>query len=223
MIKAVIFDMDGVLIDTEKYYIQLGMDITKEMGYEIPREVFLSMRSLNRKFSKPMLLEKYGVDFDFEYFHAERRRRLREILEYRGIEKKPGVDEVLAVLKKEGLQTAVATATDIERASSYLSQIGVLEKFDRILSVSNVKNGKPMPDVYLEACRQLEKELKVYCSRGFSDWSPFCSCSRIKGHYGTRSDTAGRGDHAAFIGCGTKSSGGSRVRKDFIKSIYKSD
>ncbi len=51
MIKAVIFDMDGVLIDTEKYYIQLGMDITKEMGYEIPREVFLSMRSLNRKFS----------------------------------------------------------------------------------------------------------------------------------------------------------------------------
>ena len=158
MIKAVIFDMDGVLIDTEKYYIQLGMDITKEMGYEIPREVFLSMRSLNRKFSKPMLLEKYGADFDFEYFHAERRRRLREILENRGIEKKPGVDEVLAVLKREGLQTAVATATDIERASSYLSQIGVLEKFDRILSVSNVKNGKPMPDLYLEAGRTLEKE-----------------------------------------------------------------
>ena len=158
MIKAVIFDMDGVLIDTEKYYIQLGMDITKEMGYEIPREVFLSMRSLNRKFSKPMLLEKYGEDFDFEYFHAERRKRLRAILESRGIEKKPGVDEVLSILKREGLQKAVATATDMERASSYLSQIGVLEKFDRILSVSNVKNGKPMPDVYLEACRQLEKE-----------------------------------------------------------------
>ena len=129
MIKAVIFDMDGVLIDTEKYYIQLGMDITKEMGYEIPREVFLSMRSLNRKFSKPMLLEKYGEDFDFEYFHAERRKRLRAILESRGIEKKPGVDEVLSILKREGLQTAVATATDMERASSYLSQIGVLEKF----------------------------------------------------------------------------------------------
>ena len=161
MIKAVIFDMDGVLIDTEKYYIQLGMDITKEMGYEIPREVFLSMRSLNRKFSKPMLLEKYGEDFDFEYFHAERRKRLRAILESRGIEKKPGVDEVLSILKREGLQTAVATATDMERASSYLSQIGVLEKFDRILSVSNVKNGKPMPDVYLEACRQLEKDSPV--------------------------------------------------------------
>ena len=54
--------MDGVLIDTEKYYIQLGMDITKEMGYEIPREVFLSMRSLNRKFSKPMLLEIVDLD-----------------------------------------------------------------------------------------------------------------------------------------------------------------
>lgn len=154
-IKAVIFDMDGVLIDTEKHYIRIGMEITKEMGYEIPREVFLSMRSLNRKFSKPMLLEKYGKDFDFEYFHAERRRRLRETLERNGIEKKPQVDEILDYLKQNGYQTAVATATDMERAEAYLRQIGIFEKFDRILSVSKIENGKPMPDVYIEACRQL--------------------------------------------------------------------
>ena len=219
MIKAVIFDMDGVLIDTEKYYIQLGMDITKEMGYEIPREVFLSMRSLNRKFSKPMLLEKYGEDFDFEYFHAERRKRLRAILESRGIEKKPGVDEVLSILKREGLQTAVATATDMERASSYLSQIGVLEKFDRILSVSNVKNGKPMPDVYLEACRQLEKEP----SECIAVEGTVCLCGRAEGGYGAGFNAAGGRDSAIFVGCGTETSGGGRVRKDFIKFIYKSD
>ncbi len=112
----------------------------------------------------------------------------------------------------------------MERASSYLSQIGVLEKFDRILSVSNVKNGKPMPDVYLEACRQLEKRtVRVYCGRGFSGRGTVCLCGRAEGGYGAGFNAAGGRDSAIFVGCGTETSGGGRVRKDFIKSIYKSD
>lgn len=157
-IKAVIFDMDGTLIDTEKHYIRIGMELAREMGYEIPLETILSMRSLNRKFSKPMLLEKYGADFDFEYFHSTRRVRLHEALEKYGIEKKPGVDEILDFLKRGGYRTAVATATDFERAKAFLCRIGIFEKFDRVISVSNVENGKPMPDVYIEACRQLGED-----------------------------------------------------------------
>ena len=134
------------------------------------------------------------------------------------------MDEVLAVLKREGLQTAVATATDMERASSYLSQIGVLEKFDRILSVSNVKNGKPMPDVYLEACRQLEKEpSKCIAVEDSPIGVRSAHAAGLKVIMVPDLTQPEEEIHAAFIGCGTKSSGGSRVRKDFIKSIYKSD
>lgn len=157
-IRAVVFDLDGTLINTEKYYVRLGMEVSKEMGYDIPREVILSLRSLNRKFSKPMLQEMYGADFDFEYFHRTRNERFARLLEEKGIEKKPGADEILDYLKENGYRTAVATATDLERAERYLREIKLYEKFDQIISVSNVANGKPMPDVYLEACRQLGEE-----------------------------------------------------------------
>lgn len=157
-IKAIVFDLDGTLIDTERYYVGLGTEVSKEMGYDIPREVILSLRSLNRKFSKPMLQEMYGADFDFDYFHRTRKERFAKLLEEQGIEKKPGADEILDYLKENGYRIAVATATDIERAEKYLREINLYDKFDQIISVSNVANGKPMPDVYLEACRQLGEE-----------------------------------------------------------------
>lgn len=154
-IQAVIFDMDGTLLDTEKHYIRIGLELTKEMGYPISREQLLTMRSLNRKFSKPMLLEQFGEGFDFEYFHATRRARLEEALKTYGIEKKPGADDILEALHERGIETAVATATNIERAELYLKEVELYDKFDKILSVSHVKYGKPRPDVYIEACRQL--------------------------------------------------------------------
>lgn len=157
-INAVVFDLDGTLINTEKYYVRLGMEVSREMGYEIPKEVILSLRSLNRKFSKPMLQEMYGKDFDFDYFHRTRKERFSKLLKEQGIEKKPGADEILEYLKENGYRIAVATATDIERAEKYLKEIDIYDKFDEIISVSNVENGKPMPDVYLEACRQLGEE-----------------------------------------------------------------
>lgn len=157
-INAVVFDLDGTLINTEKYYVRLGMEVSREMGYEIPKEVILSLRSLNRKFSKPMLQEMYGKDFDFDYFHRTRKERFAKLLKEQGIEKKPGADEILEYLKENGYRIAVATATDIERAEKYLKEIDIYDKFDEIISVSNVENGKPMPDVYLEACRQLGEE-----------------------------------------------------------------
>lgn len=157
-IEAVIFDLDGTLIDTEKYYVRLGVEVAKEMGYDIPWEVILSLRSLNRKFSKPMLRELYGEDFDFDYFHRTRKERFANLLKEQGIKKKPGADEILNYLRENKYRIAVATATDIERAESYLKEIHIYEKFDKIISVSNVPNGKPMPDVYLEACRQIKKQ-----------------------------------------------------------------
>lgn len=157
-VKAVVFDLDGTLIDTERYYVRLGMEVSKEMGYDIPKEVILSLRSLNHKFSKPMLKERYGEDFDFDYFHRTRKERFAKLLKEQGIEKKPGADEILDYLKENGYRIAVATATDIERAEKYLKEIEIYDKFDQIISVSNVANGKPMPDVYLEACRQLGEE-----------------------------------------------------------------
>ena len=76
-------------------------------------------------------------------------------IETHGIDKKPCVDELLDYLQSHDYKTAVATATDPERAEKYLRSIGIYEKFDRVVCATTVPHGKPMPDVYLYACEQI--------------------------------------------------------------------
>ncbi len=156
-IRAVIFDMDGTLIDTEKYYVNFGYQVIREMGYELPMEEVLKLRSLNRKFAKPRMQGLLGENFDFDEFRARRRELVEAAVHENGIEAKPYAKEILDFLRENGIRRAVATATDAVRAEKYLSEIGLAERFDKIISVHNVPNGKPKPDVYLEACRQLEE------------------------------------------------------------------
>ena len=80
---------------------------------------------------------------------------MREHIARYGIDKKPGVDELLDYLKAHGIRTAVATATDPVRAKDYLTRIGIYDKFDRVICASMVENGKPKPDIYLYACEQI--------------------------------------------------------------------
>ena len=72
-----------------------------------------------------------------------------------GIEKKAGLDTLLDYLKEKGYRTAVATATNVERAEEYLKQLGVYEKFEQIICGNMLENGKPCPDIYLYACEKL--------------------------------------------------------------------
>jgi DNA helicase-2/ATP-dependent DNA helicase PcrA len=80
---------------------------------------------------------------------------MEEALEQNGIEIKPGVIELLTYLRKKGIVTAIATATDMERATRYLKKIGLYDYFDRIISATMVKEGKPSPDIYQYACEQI--------------------------------------------------------------------
>ena len=77
------------------------------------------------------------------------------MMEEEGIEKKPGVPELLSYLKKEGIKSAVVTATKYDRAVKRLEAVGLADSFDTIVSASMVKIGKPHPDVYLFACEQI--------------------------------------------------------------------
>lgn len=78
-----------------------------------------------------------------------------EYIEEHGIEVKKGAFELLDFLHKQGIVTAIATATDIERATEYLQMTGLVNEFDRIISATMVDEGKPSPKVYLYACEQL--------------------------------------------------------------------
>lgn len=155
MIKAVIFDMDGVLIDTEKWLNRYWCQAALEAGFQMRPEHVLQIRSLVGKYAGPHLQSIFGPEFDYEKIRARRKELMNAHIAKHGIEKKPGVDELLSYLKKKDFRIAVATATDEIRTKEYLTQIGVYEMFDKIICATMVKNGKPKPDIYLYACEQL--------------------------------------------------------------------
>lgn len=151
MLKLVLFDMDGLVVDTEKYYQASWIIAAKEFGYEMTRDTALALRSCTREVAKPMLEAMYGEGFDFDKVRGRRRILVEEAVKRHGVARMPYVDELLALLKEKGIMAHIVTATDEERCKRFLSLAGVRCSFDKITCANMVKVGKPEPDVYLYA------------------------------------------------------------------------
>ena len=154
-IKAVLFDMDGTLIDTERYYRIFWPKAMAEFGYHMTDEQVLSMRSLGRPFAPAQLRSWFGEELDYYAIRARRTEMMEECLDREGVRLKPGAVEILEELKRRGIIAAVATATPLERTEKYLNATGIRPYFSHIISATQVKEGKPSPDIYLYACEQL--------------------------------------------------------------------
>ena len=157
MIKAVVFDMDGVIFDSEKLYRKHWMITGREYG--IPEDEMEDLcnhiAGATRQHNERLLKEHFGKDFDYDTFRAKTMDRMDAEIARNGLDMKPGVKELFAYLKENGYQIALATSTAQERASRNLQRAGILEVFDKIVYGGVVPNGKPAPDIYLRACEEL--------------------------------------------------------------------
>lgn len=154
-IEAVLFDLDGTLIDTERMYRVCWPAAASAFGYEMTDEQALALRSLGRPFAPAKLKEWFGENFDYEAVRGKRRELMDEMMAKEGIGVKAGAAELLQYLQDKKILSAVVTATDKERATRCLESVGLLSYFDRVISATQVPCGKPAPDIYLLACREL--------------------------------------------------------------------
>lgn len=155
-IKGLIFDMDGLMLDTEKLLLKFWIQSANEFGFDMKREHVLGIRSLAAKYAIPKLQDIFGKSFDYYEVRKRRIELMNKYIEENGVEKKPGLDVLLEYLKIHGYKIAVATATDKPRAEIYLKSVGVLDYFDVMVCGPMVENGKPEPDIYLKACELLK-------------------------------------------------------------------
>jgi len=151
-VKAVVFDMDGLLIDTERVVRDAMIEIAREEGRDFPLEIFLSMVGLPDHASRAVAVAHFGEDFDHDRF--ETRVWERVTAEHAaGVALKAGVVELLDALDALGLAYAVATSSSHDTVSRHLTEIG--GRFAAIVAAGDYRRGKPSPDPFLEAARRL--------------------------------------------------------------------
>ena len=154
-IKGVIFDMDGVILDSEKLYVRFWCEAAGFYGFPMETEHALSIRSMARPLAAKRLGNIFGEKFDYQAVHSKRVELMDAYIEKKGIEAKPGASELLRYLKDNGYRVALATATAPDRAEKYLKAHDLYKYFDVVVSASMVSIGKPAPDIYLKAAELL--------------------------------------------------------------------
>lgn len=152
---AVVFDMDGVIFDSERLVIESWLRLGERDGYADMKDVLYRCLGVNAAETKEIFLKHYGRDFPYETYRKEASRWFHERYDGGRLPLKPGVRELLATLKKAGIAAALASSTREAVVRQELGDAGLLPYFESLICGDMVTRSKPAPDIYLAACESL--------------------------------------------------------------------
>ena len=154
-IKAVVFDMDGLMFDSERI-VQKSWDIAGEqMGYGKLGGHIVNTLGFNRERREQYFKETCGADFPFERFQELYRKAFYEYVEHEGLPAKKGLHQLLQLLRRKQIPMAVATSSSREHAVGNLKKEGIEDYFAAVITGNMVSEAKPSPEIYEKACRAL--------------------------------------------------------------------
>lgn len=157
---AIIFDMDGVLIDSERISFKCFQEVFKEYNYKMEEKFYLKLIGRNVKSIKEIMEKEYGSDFPFDTIYKKKAQLALETTNKNGVIIKPGVHELLDYLNEEDYKIAVATSTRRERALELLQEAKIKDKVNFVVCGDEVENSKPDPEIFLKAAKGLDVDPK---------------------------------------------------------------
>ena len=153
--KAVLFDMDGVIFDSERAVLAVWRELAAEQDLPGIGEVFLQCVGTNKRRTEEILLAAYP-GLDFRAFDGEVRRRFRARYDGGRLPVKPGTEQILRALRERSVPLALASSTDSAVVRRELEEAGLLRYFDAVIGGDQVHVSKPNPEIFLLAAKALD-------------------------------------------------------------------
>jgi HAD superfamily hydrolase (TIGR01509 family) len=155
-ISAVILDLDGLMIDTERVARRAWRRAASDFGYTIEDAVFSRLSGRKPGDVRGIVLDAQGEDFPYDEIRERRDNYLLEAFEREEVKAKEGLFDILETIDDLGLDVAIATSGLRESTKLKLSAIGLSDRFETVVSGDDVEHGKPAPDIFLQAARRLD-------------------------------------------------------------------